>query len=78
MTDFPGFQPWFQCELVVLCLGLAVEGVAVERNLLIPELARPHCGLYPRAVQPVKPQPKMQVTGVVASPRAPDQLLTPG
>ena len=78
MTDFPGFQPWFQCELVVLGLCLAVEGVAVELDLLIPELARPHCGLYPRAVQPVKPQPKMRVTGVVASPRAPDQLLTPG
>ena len=78
MTDFPGFEPWLQCKLVMLGLGLTVEGVAVERNLLVSELARPHFGLYPRAVQPVKLQPKMRVTGVVALPRAPDQLLTPG
>lgn len=78
MTDFSGFKARLQCELVVLGLGLTVEGVAVKLDLLIPELARPHYGLYPRAVQPAKLQPKMRVTGVVAWPRAPDQLLNSG
>ena len=78
MTDFPGFKARLQCELVMLGLGLTVEGVAVELNLLVFEFARPHCCLSRTVVQLVKLQPKMRVTGVVAWPRALDQLLTPG
>ena len=63
VADFPGFKAGLECVEVVLCLGVAVEDVAVQLHLFVSELARLHHALP--GSRAVMLQPGTPVIGVL-------------